>query len=818
MRVVSLFTGAGGLDLGLEQAGHEIIMQCESDPGAQQVLRHQFPGTLLMPDVCSIQRLPEGCDILAAGIPCIDVSCAGQRKGMSGLRTSLVQHVFRLLQQAQEDRRPVPWLLLENVEALLNKHDGLHGEAGKPVISYIAQEVEALGYQSWAYRIVNTAAFGLPHQRRRVLFLASMYGDARDLLLSTGLTDCTGSCADMFDGRLCFRCKMSEEVSPDDTNYAVDLSNARNSGIEELLPTMTTTNLRTLLMLSDGRAGFLRLADAERLQGFEGGWTEKCYPIQGSAIEANRRHTASRDLDDSVCKRARYGLIGNAVSVPVARWIGERLAAPCGHKYLRGQNVDEPMVRAPRAAPAPPPASRPSQRHNGRIEAIKAKKAEEACRKAAEEAGLAAATKTWPRAGWYVAGVGRYAAGVSDAPVRTPMVPLDECTEPGAPPGEDALRVYIARLREGGFNVSVLLTKFQQCGIGTSLATAKVVPGHRSETAAIAAAVRADRRAAQAAESDAAARALEISRQARCGECLSCSQQRQGGTSRRCLKLRAAAAAASGHSGAQIAMMKEAAVGCRISVWWSEDEVSYDGEITVWDPFRWSHSVRYDDNEVEVISLWAPHEVVVLRELPKPKKRRTNGGSGAADGAPAKRTKKQAQGTNNTSETSGSGGGGGSGGGSSALAGKTADAMPSSTAGDPNTITKIANAADAARANGLPADRSKSQNKKRAGKPVRTSSKSGTHTRDDNPAGASLGTEEEAVAATPNTNADGANLSVKEGANASSIMPNSTVNGDELSTGGRATSQECISRVGPPALDHTSLPGVAETAVTLLVA
>lgn len=209
---------------------------------------------------------------------------------------------------------------------------------------------------------------------------------------------------------------------------------------------------------------------------------------------------------------------------------------------------------------------------------------------------------------------------------------------------------------------------------------------------------------------------------------------------------------------------------------------------------------------------------VVLRELPKPKKRRTNGGSGAADGAPAKRTKKQAQGTNNTSETSGSGGGGGSGGGSSALAGKTADAMPSSTAGDPNTITKIANAADAARANGLPADRSKSQNKKRAGKPVRTSSKSGTHTRDDNPAGASLGTEEEAVAATPNTNADGANLSVKEGANASSIMPNSTVNGDELSTGGRATSQECISRVGPPALDHTSLPGVAETAVTLLVA
>ena len=65
---------------------------------------------------------------------------------------------------------------------------------------------------------------------------------------------------------------------------------------------------------------------------------------------------------------------------------------------------------------------------------------------------------------------GRYAVGISDAPVRTPMSTLAECVEPGAPPGEEALRVYIARLREGGFSVSVLLAKFQQCGIGTTLA------------------------------------------------------------------------------------------------------------------------------------------------------------------------------------------------------------------------------------------------------------------------------------------------------------------------------------------------------------
>ena len=54
-------------------------------------------------------------ELVTAGFPCIDVSRAGLKRGMGGQATSLVRHVFRLLEQALRDNRGIPWVLLENV-------------------------------------------------------------------------------------------------------------------------------------------------------------------------------------------------------------------------------------------------------------------------------------------------------------------------------------------------------------------------------------------------------------------------------------------------------------------------------------------------------------------------------------------------------------------------------------------------------------------------------------------------------------------------------------------------------------------------------
>ena len=114
-----MFAGIGGLDLGLEEAGHEVILQVESDPHCVQVLQTHFPGRELRRDVAAIADLPPEAELLAAGFPCPDVSTANlTRPGLSrGVQTGLCSHVFRLLR-----RRRVPWVLLENVTGLLNWH------------------------------------------------------------------------------------------------------------------------------------------------------------------------------------------------------------------------------------------------------------------------------------------------------------------------------------------------------------------------------------------------------------------------------------------------------------------------------------------------------------------------------------------------------------------------------------------------------------------------------------------------------------------------------------------------------------------------
>lgn len=60
--------------------------------------------------------------------------------------------------------------------------DRTHGE--QPLVHHVTSRLEALGYHSWAQRVVNSAAFGVPNRRRRVFIVASLHGDARDVLLS----------------------------------------------------------------------------------------------------------------------------------------------------------------------------------------------------------------------------------------------------------------------------------------------------------------------------------------------------------------------------------------------------------------------------------------------------------------------------------------------------------------------------------------------------------------------------------------------------------------------------------------------------------
>lgn len=283
MRVAGLFAGVGGLEYGLELAGHQTVMTCEWWTPAKAVLAHRFDGVPNFPDVRDLQALPEDTDLVTAGFPCQDLSQAGKTTGIAGARSGLVENVFRLL-----DRTRVPWVLLENVPFMLHL-------AGGSAMGRIVEALEARGYR-WAYRVVNAHAF-LPQRRERIFLLASLVGDPADVLLV-------------------------DDVDPPE--HPTDLQThahgfywtegTRGLGwARDAVPTLkngSTVGIPSppAILLPDGDLIQPDIRDAERLQGFEPDWT----------VAAQR--VARQSL--------RWSLVGNAVSVPVAQWIGSRLAQP----------------------------------------------------------------------------------------------------------------------------------------------------------------------------------------------------------------------------------------------------------------------------------------------------------------------------------------------------------------------------------------------------------------------------------------------------------------------------------------------------------
>lgn len=286
LTVAGLFAGIGGIERGLHQAGHRTAFLCENDEGAQAVLRRRYAGTDLVGDVRNIRALP-AVDVVAAGFPCQDLSQAGRTAGIGGSRSGLVDEVFRLVRR----RRGGPqWLLLENVPFMLQLD---HGRAMRHVTDALGE----LGYM-WAYRVVDARAFGLPQRRLRVILLASRAHDPRDVLFSS---DATPRDADNPTQHAC-GFYWTEGIRG--LGWAVDAVPTLKGG--------STIGIASppAIRMTDRRIVTPGLADAERLQGFPAGWTEPAVTDGGS----KRGH--------------RWKLVGNAVSVPVARWVGDQLANP----------------------------------------------------------------------------------------------------------------------------------------------------------------------------------------------------------------------------------------------------------------------------------------------------------------------------------------------------------------------------------------------------------------------------------------------------------------------------------------------------------
>jgi DNA (cytosine-5)-methyltransferase 1 len=161
-RLGSLFAGIGGFDLGFQQAGFVTAWQVEIDPMLRQVLALRFPRARRFADVRAVGASNlEPVDVLAAGFPCQDVSCMGKRAGLGGSRTGLFWEICRIASEIRPQ-----WLVLENVVGLLNS------QAGRDFGAVIAALAER-GYVG-CWRVLDSRYFGVAQGRRRVYLVAGL--------------------------------------------------------------------------------------------------------------------------------------------------------------------------------------------------------------------------------------------------------------------------------------------------------------------------------------------------------------------------------------------------------------------------------------------------------------------------------------------------------------------------------------------------------------------------------------------------------------------------------------------------------------------
>jgi DNA (cytosine-5)-methyltransferase 1 len=291
LAVAGLFAGVGGIELGLQRNGHHAVELCENDEAAAAVLRVRFPRTKIVGDVREYSDLPSGTELLTAGFPCQDLSQAGRTLGFAGNRSSLVGEVFRLL----NTKCAPEWVLLENVPFMLRL-------AGGKAIDIVLTSLERLGYR-WAYRVVDTRAFGLPQRRRRVFILASRVQDPRTVLL----VDNEPEVPEEFEpaGKACgfYWTEGSKGLG-----WAVDAVPTLKGG--------STLGIPSPPAVWHPSIGIVRpsIRDAERLQGFPEDWTAPAEKVARTGV--------------------RWKLVGNAVTVDVAEWIGYRLRYPLEYASL----------------------------------------------------------------------------------------------------------------------------------------------------------------------------------------------------------------------------------------------------------------------------------------------------------------------------------------------------------------------------------------------------------------------------------------------------------------------------------------------------
>lgn len=159
--VVSLFSGAGGMDLGLVQAGLRIIWANDNDPDSVETYKANVDENIIFADIKDVkhENIPEA-DIIVGGFPCQGFSVANKFRSSKDERNTLYLEMLRIIKEKQPK-----WFVAENVKGILSLDKG-------EVFKMILNDFAKVGYYV-EYKLVNMADHGVPQTRKRVIILGT---------------------------------------------------------------------------------------------------------------------------------------------------------------------------------------------------------------------------------------------------------------------------------------------------------------------------------------------------------------------------------------------------------------------------------------------------------------------------------------------------------------------------------------------------------------------------------------------------------------------------------------------------------------------
>jgi len=324
VKLLSLFAGVGGFELGFESAGNALgipiqtVGQVEIDPYCQAVLTYHWPD---VPKWGDIRDLPGSdvpdCDIITFGSPCQGLSQAGDRSGLelhSG--SSMFFEAIRVLKELRDAGRSPKWAVWENVRGALWSNKG----------SDFAQVLDLLaecGAVDIQWRVLDARFFGVPQRRRRVFVVARF--------------DLGNECGPQIFPVSPRRSRNSETVKGKEqkvaalTAWGVGVAGPDDNQAQagHLIPVSIHENLRSEITLSEihptsiGAIGKIGVAQVGRSPEL----VRKLTPLECERLMGwPDNHTAfglypGQDSPKAISDAQRYKMCGNGVVAPVAGWV-----------------------------------------------------------------------------------------------------------------------------------------------------------------------------------------------------------------------------------------------------------------------------------------------------------------------------------------------------------------------------------------------------------------------------------------------------------------------------------------------------------------